>query len=155
MLNDFNDDDDFNEGYCEGDDGDFIFEKIDIQKIINYWDEKFEEVDHHIGRNASELDKIQARERQLIREQKELEDYLEVIAETIDILKTQIPQKEEKDKKDCGKCANDDELGVVDRDCYMCSRGFENNYEPIEKDVDIIARINDLEEKLYKIEEEI
>lgn len=35
------------------------------------------------------------------------------------------------EKRDCNNCANSTEPDEVDNGCYMCCKGYENNYKPI------------------------
>lgn len=38
--------------------------------------------------------------------------------------------KPKKEEKNCDNCANNTDWDEVDRGCYMCCKGLENNYEP-------------------------
>ena len=43
------------------------------------------------------------------------------------------PYQKGEPKKDCNTCANNTDFDEVDNGCYMCCKGLENNYEPIEQ----------------------
>jgi transcriptional regulator with XRE-family HTH domain len=39
-------------------------------------------------------------------------------------------------ERDCNTCANNTAPDEIDNGCYMCSKGLENNYEPIQEEND-------------------
>lgn len=47
--------------------------------------------------------------------------------------------------KDCSNCKNYTEPDEVDNGCYMCCKGFENNYEPKQTNADRIRSMTDEE----------
>ena len=40
------------------------------------------------------------------------------------------PYSEKETSKDCNNCTNNTELDEVDNGCYMCCKGFEDNFQP-------------------------
>jgi hypothetical protein len=46
---------------------------------------------------------------------------------------------------DCKTCANYTDFNEVDNGCYMCCKGLENNYQPIQTNADKIRSMTDAE----------
>lgn len=44
----------------------------------------------------------------------------------------ELPAPYTEGEKDCNTCANNTDFDEVDNGCYMCCKGLENNYEPIQ-----------------------